>query len=70
MNNIAKTLLFAFALATAGCSASTAATQIADGTQCKVSTDGYVRGAYVDKVCTDPSGNTTTKRVASSGLYE
>ena len=39
-------------------------------TQCKVSTHGYVRGAYVDKVCTDPSGNTTTKRVASSGLYE
>jgi len=65
-----KALLLALAVAAAGCSASSGPIQMPDGTQCKVSTHGYPWGAYVDKICTDTSGNTTTTRTAQSGLYD
>jgi len=71
MNATAKALLLALALtAAAGCSASAALPQTPGGTQCKVSTHAYPWGAYSDKICTDTSGNTTTTRVVSSGLYD
>ena len=70
MNITAKASMLAVALAVAGCSASTAPTQMPDGTQCKVSSHAYPWGAYADKTCTDASGNATTTRVVSSGLYD
>ncbi len=70
MNIVAKALVLASALAATGCSASTALPQMPDGTQCKASSHAYPWGAYVDKICTDASGNTTTTRVGSSGLYD
>jgi hypothetical protein len=67
----AKALLLALALMTAvGCSASGARPQMPDGTRCKESTHGYPWGGYVDKICTDASGNTTTTRLGQSGLYD
>jgi len=70
MNITARALLLALAIAATGCSASTAPTQMPDGTQCKVSTHAYPWGGYADKTCTDTTGNTTTTRVVSSGLYD
>jgi len=70
MNITAKALLLALAIAAAGCSSSAALPQMPDGTQCKVSSHAYPWGAYVDKICTDTSGNPTTTRVGSSGLYD
>ncbi len=70
MNTTATALVLAFALAATGCSASSALPQMPDGTQCKMSSHAYPWGAYVDKVCTDTSGNATTTRVGSSGLYD
>ncbi len=43
---------------------------MADGTQCKVSSHAYPWGGYGDKICTDASGNTTTTRMVSGGLYD
>ncbi len=66
----ARALALALSLAAAGCSSSAALPQMADGTHCKVSSHAYPWGAYGDKICTDASGNTTTTRVVSSGLYD
>jgi hypothetical protein len=63
-------LMLVFAVVGSGCSASSAPTQMADGTECKVSTHAYPWGAYADKICTDTRGNTTTTRAVSSGLYD
>ncbi len=70
MNTTAKALLLALALVAVGCSASGALPQMPDGTQCKISGHAYPWGSYTDKICTDTSGNTTTTRVVSSGLYD
>ncbi len=71
MNITTKALLLALALtAAAGCSSSAALPQTPAGTQCKVSSHFYPWGGYVNKVCTDTSGNTTTTREISSGLYD
>ena len=71
MKITAKALLLALALTTAaGCSASSGPIQMPDGTQCKVSSHFYPWGGYVNKICTDTKGNTTTTRTAQSGLYD
>lgn len=70
VNIAAKTLLMALAIAAAGCSASAALPPTPDGTQCRISSHGYPWGTYGDKICTDTSGNTTTTRMVSSGLYD
>jgi len=71
MNTTAKALLIALTVtAAAGCSASSGPIQMPDGTQCKVSSHFYPWGGYVNKICTDTKGNTTTTRTAQSGLYD